>query len=64
MCYPLVEVSIPAMLCVSEDDGVISVCATLSITPATAVTNRAITVSLATSEERSNLLNLLHQGLQ
>ena len=42
--------SVPAMLSVSEDDQVVSVCATLTITPSTAIISRTIRVSLNTSD--------------
>ncbi len=38
------------MLSVAEEDGTVSVCAALAITPATATTSRAIMVTLATSD--------------
>ncbi len=38
------------MLSVAEEEGTVSVCATLAITPATATTSQPITVALATSD--------------
>ncbi len=49
-------VSIPSMLSVAEEEGTVSICATLAITPATATTSRNITVSLATSDRTGKQL--------
>ena len=43
-----VEISVPAQLRIAENHTTVHVCASLSVDPATAVTNRAINISLGT----------------